>query len=100
KWHARERDRLRRVDGVDRVPRADLAEAVELHELLGRQPVEVRQRADQTEVPEPPYSLLADAVDVRGRHHPVVERLEPARRAGAVRAAVHRLTLRLHDLRA
>ena len=98
--HAAERDRLRRLDRSDRVRRRDLGEAVELEQLLLGQPVELGQRADEAEVPEPAHELLADAVDVGGGLHPVDQRLEPARRAGAVRAAVHRLALGLDDLRA
>ena len=95
--HAVERHLLRRLDRLDRVRRRDLAVALELHQLLLRQPVELRQRADEARVPEPAHRLLADALDVRGRLHPVDQRLEPARRTGAVRAAVHRLALRLDD---
>jgi hypothetical protein len=43
--------------------------------------------------------LLADTFDVRGRLHPVDERLEAARGAVVVGAAVHRLALGLDDRR-
>ena len=80
------------------VRRRDLLVALELGELLGRQPVEVGHRAQQPELPEPAHELLADALDVHRRAHPVDQRLEPARGARAVRAAVHHLALGLHDL--
>src|SRR5207253_3742281 len=48
-------------------------------------------------LPQDATRLLADAVDV-GDSGPVDQRLEPAGGAGAVRAAVHRLAFRLHDL--
>src|SRR6185437_10712168 len=56
--------------------------------------------AYKPEIPESAYRLLADAFDVRGSLHPVDQRLEPTRRAGAVGAAVHGLALRLDDVRA
>ena len=62
--HARERDRLRRLDRRDRVRRADLAEAFELEQLLGGEPVQLGDRAHELLLPEPPHGLLADAVDV------------------------------------
>ena len=98
--HAVEGLRLRRLDRVDRVPRGDLAVAVELGELLRREPVQVRHRPEKALVPELPHELLADALDVHRGLHPVDERLEATRRARPVRAAVHDLALRLHDLRA
>ena len=69
--------------------------AVELHQLLLRQPVEVGHRGDDPLAPQPADRLLADAVDVPD---PVDERLEAARLALRVRAAVHRLALGLDDL--
>src|SRR5581483_3780518 len=58
------------------------------------------QRPYETGLPETPHRLLAHAVDVRSGHHPVVQRLEPAGGTRPVRAAVHRLALGLHDVRA
>ena len=77
--------------------RRDLAVAVQLHQLLGGEPVEIGHRAEQSLGPEPPDELLADAVDVGRGADPVDQRLEPARGARAVRAAVHHLALGLDD---
>ena len=96
--HARERRPLRALDRLNCLGRADLREAVELEQLLLRQPVEVRQRADEPELPEPPHQLLADAFDVGRALDPVDQGLEPARGTRAVRAAVHRLALGLDDV--
>jgi hypothetical protein len=73
-----ERDLLRRVDRLDCVRRRDLAVALELHQLLLRQPVQVRNRAHDSQVPQSTYGLLTDALDVGRRLHPVDQRLEPA----------------------
>src|SRR5581483_9720064 len=96
--HARERDGLRRLDRGDRVAGADLAVAVELHQLVAREPVQLGDGTDETELPQAPHRLFANAVDVRRGHHPVDQRLEPARWARAVGAAVHGLSLGLHHL--
>src|SRR5207248_9876085 len=96
---ARERHGLRGLDRLDRVRRGDLGVAVELEELLLREPVELRERADEPELPQPPDRLLPNAVDVARPLHPGDERLQAARGAGAVGTPVHRLALRLDDLR-
>src|SRR4029079_3828525 len=99
--HARERHPLpRRLDLLDCVGGRDLTEAVELEQLLLAEAVEVGQRADERLLPQRPDGLLPDAVDVGRPFDPGDQRLEAARRTGPVRAAVHRLALRLHDLRA
>src|SRR5204863_9648658 len=69
-----------------------------LEELLHRQPVELRQGADEALLPEAPHRLLPHSVDVRRGHDPVVQGLETAGGARAIRAAVHRLAPGLHDL--
>src|SRR5207247_3553462 len=53
---------------------------------------------NEAELPEPAHQLLADAFDVGRPLDPVDQRLEPPRRAGAVRAAVHRLAFGLDDV--
>ena len=73
---ARERCPLRVLDRVDGIRCALLLEAVELEQLLLGQPVEVRQRADELELPEAPHELLAHAFDVGGSLHPVDQCLE------------------------
>src|SRR6266540_2197421 len=84
---AAERDlRARRLDRRDRVRRAFFLETVQFQELLLGQLVELRDRADELEVPESPHELLADAFDVGRGLHPVDQRLEPARWTRAVRA--------------
>src|SRR5262249_7649751 len=97
--YTRERHLLGALDRLDRSGRRDLPEALELEQLLLRQAVKAWQRADEALLPQDADRLLADAVDV-GDSGPVDQRLEAARRAGAVRAAVHRLAFRLHDRRA
>ena len=86
---------LRLLDRGDGVPRRDLGVAIELHQLLFGQPVEVGHRRDDPLAPEPADRLLAHAVDVPD---PVDERLETARLAPRIGAAVHRLALGLDDL--
>src|SRR5215469_5185754 len=88
--YTRERHLLGALDRLDRSGRRDLPEALELEQLLLRQAVKAWQRADEALLPQDADRLLADAVDV-GDSGPVDQRLEAARRAGAVRAAVHRL---------
>src|SRR5207302_11462223 len=62
---APERDRLARLlDRSDRVRGAFLLETVQFQQLLLRQSVEVRDRADEPEIPEAAHELLADAFDV------------------------------------
>jgi hypothetical protein len=68
-------------------------------QLVLRQAVEVRKRADEPAVPKQPDRLLADALDV-GDPHPVDQGLEPTRGAGPVRAPVHNLAFGLDDVRA
>ena len=97
--YTRERHLLRALDRLDRRARRDLGEALQLDELLLRQAVEAGQGADEALLPEDADRLLADTVDV-GDGRPVDQRLETAGRTRAVRAAVHRLALRLDDLRA
>src|SRR6266550_2709517 len=76
---APERDRLARLlDRSDRVRCAFLLETVQFQQLLLRQPVEVRDRAYEPEVPQPAHELLADTFDVGGSLHPVDQRLEAA----------------------
>ena len=96
--HARERLRLRPLDGIDRSGGRDLAVALDLEELLGRQPVQIGHRAKQPFVPELADELLADSLDVHRCADPVDQGLEPTRGAGAVRAAVLHLALGLDDL--
>ena len=76
--HSVERAFLRLLDRGDRIAGRDLAVAVELHQLLLRQPVEVGHRGDDPLAPQPPDELLPYALDVHCRLHPVDERLEPA----------------------
>ena len=97
--HARERLLLRALDRLPGARRRDLGESLELGELLRGEPVEVRQRADDPLVPELLDRASADVLDVERRPDPVVQRLQAARRARAVRAAVHDLALGPHDLR-
>ena len=97
---ARERLRLGQLDRLDDLRRGDLTVAFELGDLVDAQPVEVGHRAEQTEIPEPPDELLADALDVHRSAHPVDQRLQPAGRTGPVRASMHHLALGLHDLEA
>src|SRR5262249_34053545 len=98
--YAVERDLLRRLDRLDRVRRGNLAEAVDLQQLLLRQTVKLRDGAHEPELPELPPGLLADASDIGRGLDPVDQRLEPARRTRLVRTAVHRLALWLDDVRA
>src|SRR5439155_2857627 len=93
-----ERHVLRRLDRLDRVRRRDLPVAVELHQLLPGQPVQLRHGAHKTEIPQAANGLLAHALDVRGRLHPVDQRLEPAGRTRAIRTTVHRFALGLDDV--
>src|SRR5439155_9514232 len=88
---------LRSLNRVDRVRGRDLRVALELQQLLLCQPVEIRQRADESELPEAASRLLAHPVDVPWPLHPVDQRLEPARRTRTVGTAVHRLAFRLDD---
>src|SRR4029453_1118394 len=86
------------LDRRDGVARRDLAVAVELHQALLREAVQVRHRGDDPLAPEPADELLADALDVHRRLDPVDQGLEAPRLALRVRAAVHDLALGLHDL--
>ena len=65
--HARERLLLRALDRVDRAVGRDLAVALDLEQLLRREPVEVGHRPQQPLVPELAHELLADALDVHRR---------------------------------
>src|SRR5262245_65461521 len=97
---APERNLLRGlVDRCNRVRRRDLAESVELEELLLRQPVQIRERAHETLGPETADRLLADALDVCRSLDPVDQGLQAARLTGRVRAAVHRLARWLEHVR-
>src|SRR4029453_4332711 len=91
--HTPKRDRLGCLDRVDDVGGAPFLKAVQLDELFLRQAVEVGQRPQQTEVPEPADELLAYAVDVGRGHDPVVQRLEAARWTRPVRTPMHGLAL-------
>ena len=81
--HDSERALARGLDGRDQVARRDLAEALELHQLLGRQAVEVRGRAHQLGALELGDLLFAEAVDV---DRPVLEQLPAASGAVAIGA--------------
>ena len=69
-----DRDCLDRGNSFDG---ALLLEAVELEELRFRQPVELRQRPNEPEIPEPAHELLPHPLDVSGRLHPVDQRSRP-----------------------
>src|SRR5207249_30196 len=76
--YAVERNLLRGLDRRDRISSRDLPVALELHQLLLRQSVQLGQRADEPEIPEPSHRLFAHAFDVRGGLDPVDQRLEAA----------------------
>src|SRR5262249_61896704 len=56
-----ERNILRRLDRLDRIRRRDLGVALDLHQLFLRQPVQLGQRADETEIPQTTDGLFTDA---------------------------------------